>query len=201
MKKRLCGLGTLCLLALAYALDTEGVFPCFIAAAIIHELGHTIAILTCGGRIRAFELAPFGFCLRFDALLSYRCDAIVAAGGAAMNLCAAFILSVAGKYAPDVQILMPAAGVNLMMGISNLLPALPLDGGRILYALLAQWTDDWRAAAITHVVSLLAGATVSALGVYILVKTRYNMSILAMGGLILGGTYAQRTGKNFTARS
>ena len=171
MKKRLCGLGTLCLLALAYALDTEGVFPCFVAAAIIHELGHTVAILTCGGRIRAFELAPFGFCLRFDALLSYRCDAIVAAGGAAM------------------------------MGISNLLPALPLDGGRILYALLAQWTDDWHAAAITHVVSLLAGATVSALGVYILVKTRYNMSILAMGGLILGGTYAQRTGKNFTARS
>ena len=113
MKKRLCGLGTLCLLALAYALDTEGVFPCFVAAAIIHELGHTVAILTCGGRIRAFELAPFGFCLRFDALLSYRCDAIVAAGGAAMNLCAAFILSVAGKYAPDVQILMPAAGSSV----------------------------------------------------------------------------------------
>lgn len=201
MRKKLCGLGTILLLALAYAFDTEGVFPYFAAAAILHEAGHVLAVYACGGRVRSFEPAPFGFCLRFGGMMSYWCDAAIAAGGAAMNLCFAFLLSVAAKYLPEVQNLTLAAGVNLVIGLFNLLPALPLDGGRVLYALLAQAADDRRALLVTRAVSLLAGAAISALGVYILAKTRYNMSILAVGGLILGGTYAQRAGKDITARA
>lgn len=201
MRKKLCGLGTILLLALTYALDTEGVFPYFAAVAILHEAGHVIAVYVCGGRVQAFEAAPFGFCLRFDGMLSYWCDAVIAAGGAAMNLFLAFSLSVAAKYLPNVQGLTLAAGVNFIMGLFNLLPALPLDGGRVLYAVLAQTTDDSRALAVTYLLTRLIGAAVSVLGVYILVKTRYNMSILAVGSLILGGTYAQRAGKDFTARA
>ena len=100
MRKKVCGLGTILLLALAYVMDTENVFPYFVAATILHEMGHVIAVAACGGRIRSFTLAPFGFCLRFDGMMSYWCDAAIAAGGAAMNLCAAFLLSVAAKYLP-----------------------------------------------------------------------------------------------------
>ena len=201
MRKKVCGLGTILLLALAYVMDTENVFPYFVAATILHEMGHVIAVAACGGRIRSFTLAPFGFCLRFDGMMSYWCDAAIAAGGAAMNLCAAFLLSVAAKYLPWTESLKLAAGGNFLLGLFNLLPALPLDGGRVLYALLAQILDDRRALIATRAASFLIGAGITALGVYILVKTQYNMSILAVGSLILGGTYAQRTGKNFTARS
>lgn len=201
MRKKLCGLGTVFLLALAYALDTEGVFPYFVAATVLHELGHVAAVYACGGRVRGFAPVPFGFCIRFDGMLSYWRDAVIAGGGAAMNLMSAFCLSVAAKYSPGVEALPLAAGVNLLLGLFNLLPALPLDGGRMLYALMAQLTDDRRALMVTRVVSLIVGAAAGALGVYILVKTRYNMSILAVSGLILGGTYAQGAGKNITARA
>lgn len=201
MRKKLCGLGTLLLLALAYALDTEGVFPYFVAATVIHELGHVAAVYACSGRVRGFASVPFGFCIRFDGMLSYWCDAVIAGGGAAVNLLSAFFLSVAAKYLPDVEMLPLAAGVNLLIGLFNLLPALPLDGGRILYALLAQLTDDRRALVVTRGVSLIVGAVAGLLGVYIFVKTRYNISILAVSGLILGGTYAQGAGKNIAARA
>ena len=201
MRKKLCGLGTVFLLALAYALDTEGVFPYFVAATVLHELGHVAAVYACGGRVRGFAPVPFGFCLRFAGMLSYWRDAVIAGGGAAMNLMSALCLSVAAKYSPGVEALSLAAGVNLLLGLFNLLPALPLDGGRMLYALMAQLTDDRRALMVTRVVSLIVGAAAGALGVYILVKTRYNMRILAVSGLILGGTYAQGAGKNITARA
>lgn len=201
MRKKLCGLGTIFLLALAYALDTEDVFPYFVTATVLHELGHVLAVFLCGGQIRGFEPAPFGFSLRFDSMLSYWKDAIIAGGGAGMNLLTAFLLSVAAKYLPGRADWMLAAGVNVVIGFFNLLPALPLDGGRILYALLAQLTDVTRALAITRAVSFLIGVAVTAFGVYILIKTQYNMSILAVGGLILGGTYAQRAGKDLTARA
>ena len=201
MRKKLCGLGTLLLLALAYTLDTECVFPYFVTATIVHELGHVVAVYACGGRVRGFAPEPFGFCIRFDGMLSYWRDAVIAGGGAAMNLMSAFFLSVASKYLPDAEALTLAAGVNLLLGLFNLLPALPLDGGRMLYALLAQLTDDRRALIVARGASLVVGAAAGMLGVYILVKTRYNMSILAVSGLILGGTYAQGAGKNITARA
>ena len=201
VRKKLCGLGTILLLALAYALDTEGLFPYFAAAALWHELGHVAAVYVCGSRIRAFTFAPFGFCLHFDAMLSYPCDAAIAAGGAGANLLAAFLLSVAAKYLPQLHNLTLASGVNLLIGLFHLLPALPLDGGRTLYAILAQITDEHRAFAVTRALSLLTGTAITALGVYILLKTRYNISILAVGSLILGGTYAQRAGKDFAARA
>ncbi len=201
MRKKLCGLGTILLLALAYALDTEGVFPYFVAATVLHELGHVLAILICGGRVLGFTPAPFGFSLRFDGMLSYWKDAVIASGGAGMKLFSAFLFSVAAKYLPERADWMLAAGVNAVIGLFNLLPALPLDGGRILYALLAQLTDDTRAWTATRAVSLIIGVAVTVFGVYILAKTQYNMSILAVGGLILGGTYAQRAGKDITARA
>jgi Zn-dependent protease len=201
MKKTIFNLSTLVLLALAYILDTGGVFVYFLAAAVAHELGHIVAVYVIGGTVRGFEPAPFGFCLRFDGLMGYGCDAAIAAGGGAMNLLLAFILAVAAKCVPAAEVCNRAAGAMLVVGIYSLLPAQPLDGGRVLYALTAWFSDDRLAYLVTRAASIIVGAGLTALGLYILFKTRYNMSILAVGGLILASNIQKGYRKNTAARA
>ena len=201
LRRKFCGPGTLLLLALAYALDTEGVFPYFAAAAILHELGHALAVFACGGHVRDLAPAPFGFSLRYDGLLSYGKDAVIALSGPAANLAAAGVGIVVGRWLPETRGTALFTGVNLMIGLFNLLPARPLDGGQILYALAARQLDVRRAETLTRAVTRLLGLGITALGVYILLKTRYNISILAVGSLILGGTYAEGAGEDTAPRA
>ena len=194
MAKLFCGLGTLLFWAAAYLLDTEGLFPYMLAASLFHELGHLLVILLCGARLRRVEWCGFGFLLRFDGLLPYTHDALIAAGGAAMNLALALLCSFAAEHTAFAPALHLASGVNLLLGLFHLLPALPLDGGQVFLALLSCRLPEERAREITRRISLAIGMGLLVFGVYILLKTRYNISILALCGLIFGGTYAQRSG-------
>ena len=201
MRYSLRGLGTMLLLALAYALDTEGLFPYLAASVLLHELGHVLALRLTGGRIRGIAPASLGLTLRYGALLSYGRDAAVAFGGPAANLAAALLaMGLAGRL-PEAPGLSLFAGVNLMLGVFHLLPARPLDGGGVLRALLARRMEIDRADRIVTRMSRIVGLVLTGAGVYILVKTRYNMSILAVGSLILGGTYAAGTGKDPSSRA
>lgn len=201
LKRKVFGWGTLLLLSLAYALDTEGLFPYFLTAAVLHELGHAIAIRLCGGRMLGMVPGSFGLTLRYDGLLSYGRDACIALGGPAANLLAAVLGMGLTACVPALSGKTLFSGVNLLLGAFNFLPARPLDGGNALCALLCRRMDALRAENVTRLVSRITGGILTGLGVYILVKTRYNISILAVGSLILGGTYAAGTGTNFVSRA
>ena len=71
--------------------DSENLLPAFLAAAALHELGHILALLACGGRLRRLRVSALGG--RMDCALPEgqgRCFLIHLAG-AAMNF-AAFAL-------------------------------------------------------------------------------------------------------------
>lgn len=194
MAKRFFGLGTLLFLTIAYVMDTEGMFLYVLASSLLHELGHLGMMFVCGAKLRRVEWSGFGFLLRFDGLLPYTHDALIAAGGVMMNLLTAFFFAQTAEYTAYAAEMCLAAGVNLLMGLFHLLPALPLDGGQVLLALLScRLPEDW-AREIVRRISLAIGVGLLIFGVYILIKTRYNISILALCGLIFGGTYAQRSG-------
>ena len=154
--------GFLLLLGTLYWLDEGvGLLIWGLLACVVHELGHVAAALALGGRARRLSLTAVGAELSFSyrTPLTYVQDSLVALAGPAANLLLGGLF-----FALDRQL---SAMLSLGIGAFNLLPILPLDGGRVLYGLLADkldpdWADRLLTAAAGCLVGLLAGVGVIA---------------------------------------
>lgn len=150
--------GFLLLLGVLYWLDEGvGLLPWGLLACAVHELGHVAAALALGGRAERLSLTAVGAELSFSyrSPLTYGQDSFVALAGPAANLLLGGLFFALGRQLPAV--------LSLGVGAFNLLPILPLDGGRVLYGLLADrldqdWADRLLTAAAGCLVGLLAGA-------------------------------------------
>jgi len=114
-------------------------------SVVLHELGHALVARRKGMPIADISLYPFGGMARLLGVPRTTGDEIlVAAAGPAVSLLLA--LAFAGLAAlSQVEVLRRLAEVNGMLAVFNLLPALPMDGGRILRAWLARRRGFYRA--------------------------------------------------------
>jgi Zn-dependent protease len=113
-------------------------------AVVLHELAHSLYALKKGGRIRAITLMMIGGVSEVTAMPPRpRDEAIMALLGPIVSLAI-------GVACYLVQLAVPATSFNLrfgifylgslnvLLGLFNLLPAYPMDGGRILRAILTR---------------------------------------------------------------
>ena len=136
---------------------------------IFHELGHILALRLLGLRICRFRIELKGLCMEYRGCTGGLGHALAAAAGPALGLLYALAASLlAVRYNSGWLAL--TAGVSLLLSAFNLLPALPLDGGRILYHLSAALFGDRAAARVTDIVSLAVGTALLVLGVYLMFR-------------------------------
>ena len=138
------------LLGLASAL---GLFAC----VVLHELGHVLVARAYGHRAEEITLWFLGGMARFRDLPRGRgAEAVVALAGPAVSLALAFLAGSAAWVAGASWLrflLSYLAIANGGLGLFNLLPALPLDGGRVLRSLLELGTNRLAATRIAVGVS------------------------------------------------
>ena len=180
--------GFLVLLALLLWLD-EGVgllLPALFACAL-HELGHLAAIRAAGCSVKRLHLTTVGaeLILRDCAALSYGKELLIALAGPAGSLLCAFIAARFGWFL--------LAGMCLGQGAFNLLPVLPLDGGRSLGALLAHLCGPVRAEQALTGVSAVTVGLLFGLGLLVL-EWFSNLTLLLTAGWLLAGLLQR--GKN-----
>ena len=118
------------LLAWLNYLDRQGIVPLAILCCALHELGHWIVILLCGGNVKQIRLTAIGAEMILDRQLNYWQEGLAALAGPAVNLLLALVFS-GWKFG------LLFAGLNLMLGCFNLLPVGRLDGGRVLCCAMA----------------------------------------------------------------
>ena len=145
--------GFLLLLGALFWLDEGvGLLPWGLTACAVHELGHIAAAAALGGRIEGLSLTVVGAELRigYEVPLTYGRDSLVALAGPAANL-------LWGGLALALHWEL-AAALTLAVGAFNLLPIMPLDGGRVVYGLLAGRLDiDWAERLMTALSGCLVG--------------------------------------------
>ncbi len=116
---------------------------------LLHEFGHVLAARTFGIPTPDITLLPIGGVARLQRMPDKPWqELIVAIAGPLVNVVIAVVLTlVLGQSAhienleqverPSVGMLTKLASVNVMLVLFNLIPAFPMDGGRVLRALLA----------------------------------------------------------------
>ena len=138
----------LALLALA-KLGAPGEARGLLAALAVHEAGHLAMARALGVRVNALRLMPFGGAIDLGnpyALAPPKLLAVAAAGplGNLLGVLFASALTQLGLLHP--RAFLNFLGLSLALMLFNLLPALPLDGGRMLFALLSPRLGRDRAA-------------------------------------------------------
>ncbi|TDX49006.1 M50 family metallopeptidase [Orenia marismortui] len=108
-------------------------------AVLLHELAHSIVAQKEGVVVNEIELLPFGGVAKFRDLIQLKpkIEIKIALAGPIVNfiLAALSLLLVRYKFL-DLEVGIFFIKINLIIAIFNLIPALPLDGGRVLRALL-----------------------------------------------------------------
>ncbi len=155
-------------------MDDSGLVMTALVAALWHELGHVTSLVLYGDCPERIELSAFG--VRFDVDYEnihggYGKDIALALAGPMMNILA--WLFCAGRY-PVI------AAVHLMLGTWNLLPLYPLDGERVLCAVLTQYCSPSLAGRLRRIFFWITWIACFALSLGLLLYHSVNLTIWIM---------------------
>lgn len=146
------------------------------ASVLLHELGHALVARKLNVRVSGIELGFFGGAAKMVELpRTANHELAIAAAGPAVSLMLAGIGLGLGAVT-HVPLLAWIGYTNLILAAFNLIPALPMDGGRILRALLTRKMDYVRA---TDISVKVARVTAVAFGVAGLAFGMYQLLFLA----------------------
>jgi Zn-dependent protease len=152
-------------------------------SVLLHELGHALVARHLGVRVAGIELHFFGGAAKMMGQPRTPGDEVaIAAAGPAVSF-AIGAIAVVLAATTQLWVFTLLAGINLLMGIFNLIPALPMDGGRIFRALLQPRLGFLRA---TETAIVIARVFAGGLGLYGLASLQLYLVALAAVIWMLG---------------
>lgn len=137
---------------------------------LLHELGHALTALRFGVKTADITLYPFGGIATLKPLkngLPARAELLIALAGPMVNFLLAGAVFLTLKYSPILEILggrhfwIRFVYANAILGCFNLIPAYPMDGGRIFRSMLTYFLGHRKATRIAvrvaQVISIIFG--------------------------------------------
>jgi Zn-dependent protease len=161
----------------------SAVFGC----VLLHELGHALMARRFGIRTLDITLYPIGGVARLERMpRNPGAEFLIALAGPAVNLAIAAGLGglafLSGAWEPGAYLTLAdhfvssLIGFNLVLALFNLVPAFPMDGGRVLRALLSGWLGRLRA---TEIAAQVGQVLALAFGGYCLLQRMPLQAFLA----------------------
>lgn len=175
------------------------------ACVLLHELGHSVTAMRYGIKVKDITLTPIGGVAQLTRMPENpKQELVITAAGPAVNfVIAALLLPVVltlSGFHTGLESWLFLFGIslkgmvtylciaNLALGLFNLLPAFPLDGGRILRATLSLWLGEGRA---TRIAVGVGQVLAIGLGLYGLMSGAISLILIA-GFIFLAGTAENR---------
>ena len=127
-------------LILFLAMGLFDVLLAYILTLFIHEYAHFVVASKRGYSLNKFRLMPHGISLSGqNVLFSYKDEIIIALAGPMINLFISVVFFAVWWIFPEAYVYTSLfVFANLVTGLLNFLPVFPMDGGRILLAILSK---------------------------------------------------------------
>ena len=162
-------------------LETIALVVALLGSIVLHELGHALMARRYGIGTADITLYLFGGVARLDRMpRSAGPELLIALAGPAVNF--AIVLALAGltgladflriRYPEFVSVVLT---LNLGLGLFNLLPVFPMDGGRVLRAILSHPLGRLRA---TEIAAMLGRVIAVVAAVYLLTQQNFQAAVL-----------------------
>lgn len=167
------------------------------ACVTFHELGHALAAKKFHIKTRDITLLPIGGVAQMESIPEKpKEELIVALAGPAVNFIIFLLLfyTLPEPESPETEQLQHVGPanflyalmiVNMWLALFNLIPAFPMDGGRVFRALLAFWLDRTRATRIAAGLGQFLAMGFIFLGLF------YNPFLVFIGLFIFIGAQAE----------
>ncbi|MBS4022924.1 MAG: site-2 protease family protein [Dethiobacter sp.] len=151
---------------------------------LAHEVVHMLVARAHGLEVGEVVLFPFGGVARIEDVLELdpQVESNVAMSGPLFNFFLVAIALVAYANMPEWQkneTFLFFIRCNLVLGFFNLLPALPLDGGRILRARLTSLLGFQQATEVAIRISKLMSVVMLLLGMYLFYDGHFHITLFA----------------------
>ena len=159
------------------------------ACVLVHEMAHVLMARVLGVKTQSVSLLPFGGVAKMERAPSGRSEFLIALAGPVANLLLVQVLLwvFPNQYSPALSLWVQS---NLAIGLFNLLPAVPLDGGRMLCACLQPIVGMERAMRISCYLGMGMGVLVVGAAMSAWMQTgRVNLSLIGIGVLLLASAY------------
>ncbi len=181
----------ICILYICLGLGLEILI--IVVSVILHELAHLIVALLLGIRFLEIELLPFGGQAKvedFTGLEPSKEICIAIAGPlCSLSICAVFYFFSLPFYPQAISYLIK---INLLLGLFNLLPALPLDGGRVLRASLSPLVGFRKATSICAIIGKILAIIIAGYGGYLIYVANYGVNFIIIGVLLYWAAYREK---------
>ncbi len=153
-------------------------FLVYTLTALMHETGHSIMAESCGYRLKKITLMPFGAVADCGGEMSCKDQLKIALAGPFLNLAVGILFVAVWWIFPECYAYTDiAAEANFSLCFVNLLPAYPLDGGRVLCSLISLKLGKERATKICKIIGIVFSLLLISLFIATLFFTP-NLSLL-----------------------
>ncbi|MGN0995799.1 MAG: hypothetical protein ACI4PG_02730, partial [Candidatus Ventricola sp.] len=154
------------------------------AALAIHEAGHCLAGKLAGETLRSVELTPFGGVITYGGSPRKGWPGFAVAAAGPLSNYLAMLLAPSASCVLGTELTRAFVQANLAMLCINLLPALPLDGGRMVFSI------GYYLLPVSALITVLTRLGIAA-GALMLGMAGYGLYMLGQlnGSLVIVGVY------------
>lgn len=169
-------------------------FIILFSIVVLHELSHSIVAIEFGFKVKSITLYPIGGAADVEIEENPKAELLMAFAGPLFNILCAWICLILLMfltpnfayylnypkiieeiYTPNEFLDIPTIfglliWINFMLAVFNLLPAFPMDGGRILRAFLALFMDYLKATKISSIVAKIFFAIMMVVGLLMMME-------------------------------
>ena len=170
-----------------------------VGCILVHELAHAVVAQRLGMQVRAVRLYLFGGYSVIDGVRSSRAEFVVSAAGPVASLFLGLLFFATGfTIGTEVAVgraAMAIAAVNVAIGLFNLIPGFPLDGGRMLRGVLtARGMNRVKATGTVTRIGAVFGWVTMGAGIVVLLRLGLMGLLIIAAGWFLASS-ASSTGR------